>query len=152
MKDIKNYEGLYAITSCGKVWSYKRKRFLKPFSNKKGYLLVALCKDGEKKSYKVHRLVAEAYLPNEENKPQVNHIDECKTNNCINNLCWMTAKENNNYGTRNERISKKIICVETNEIFNSITEAAKAINLTCQALSNHLRGRTKTCAGLHWAY
>lgn len=152
MKDIKGYEGLYAITSCGKVWSYKRKRFLKPFDNGLGYLKVFLFKDGEKKQYYLHRLVAEAYLDNPNNYPQVNHRDENKSNNCVNNLEFCTVEYNANFGTRNERISKKIICIETGEKFNSLTEAAIAINRSVVSLSNHLRGRRKTCAGYHWAY
>lgn len=156
MKDIKNYEGLYAVTSCGKVWSYKRKKFLNPFSNEKGYLLVTLCKDSVIKHYKVHRLVAEAYIPNPENKPQVNHIDECKTNNCLNNLCWMTGKENVNYGTGKERSAKarrkKVICIETGEIFNSLTETAKVVNKSIGNICLCLKGVTETAAGYHWAY
>lgn len=152
MKDIKGYEGLYAITSCGKVYSYKRKRFLRPFDNGLGYLKVFLCKDGKKKQYYLHRLVAEAYLENPNNYPQVNHRDENKSNNCVNNLEFCTVEYNANFGTRNERISKKIICLETGEKFNSLTEAAIAINRSAVTLSNHLRGRRKTCAGLHWAY
>lgn len=105
MKDIKGYEGIYAITSCGKVWSYKNKRFIIPRPNEKGYLRIKLYKNGSYKTFGVHRLVAEAYIPNPENKEQVNHKDENKSNNCVNNLEWMTNKENANYGTRNERIS-----------------------------------------------
>lgn len=152
MKDIKGYEGLYAITSCGKVYSYKRKRFLKPFDNGLGYLKVFLCKDGKKKQHYLHRLVAETYLDNPNNYPQVNHKDENKSNNSVNNLEFCTVEYNANFGTRNERISKKIICLETGEKFNSLTEAAIAINRSVVTLSNHLRGRRKTCAGLHWAY
>lgn len=156
MKDIKNYEGLYAITSCGKVWSYKRKKFLKPRNTGKGYLQVDLCKNSVIKHYKVHRLVAEAYIPNPENKPCVNHIDENKSNNALQNLEWLTHKENNNYGTHNKRVakslSKKIICIETGKKFNSLTEAAKAINRSTGNICDCLKGKHKTCAGYHWAY
>ena len=99
MKDIKGYEGLYGITSCGKVWSYYSKKFLKPKDNGNGYLQVILYKDKEKKSCYVHRLVADAYIPNTENLPQINHRDENKTNNCLQNLEWCDAKYNINYGT-----------------------------------------------------
>lgn len=156
MKDIKNYEGLYAITSCGKIYSYKRKVFLKPEKVWDGYLRVFLYKDGIGKHYKVHRLVAETYIPNPENKPCVNHIDECKTNNALQNLEWVTHKENNNFGTHNERSGKsrrkKIQCVETNEIFNSVTETAKAVNIGLSSISSCLTGKYKTAAGLHWKY
>ena len=94
MKDVVGYEGLYAITSCGKVWSYKRKRFLTPYNSGNGYLKVKLFKDNEEKQYRIHRLVAEAYLPNPENLPQVDHIDNDKTHNYVNNLQWITHRDN----------------------------------------------------------
>lgn len=106
MKDIQGYEGLYAITSCGKVWSHRRKMFLKPQPDKDGYLCVYLSNHCEKKCFKIHRLVAEAYIPNPENKRCVNHKDEDKSHNYLNNLEWMTDYENCNYGTRNKRISE----------------------------------------------
>lgn len=121
MRDIKGYEGLYGITSCGRVYSYRAKRFLKPWKNNKGYLLAGLCKDGKKKHHLIHRLVAEAYLDNPENKPCISHLDENPLNNYVNNLSWATYEENNNYGTHNEKLSKalskKIQCIETQEIF-----------------------------------
>ena len=106
MKDIKNYEGLYAITSCGKVWSYRRKKFLKPDINQGGYYRIGLCKNGEVKKYLIHRLVAEAYLPNPEDLPQVNHKDEIKTHNYLQNLEWCNSKYNQNYGSRNIHCQK----------------------------------------------
>lgn len=106
MKDIAGYEGLYAITSCGKVWSYRSKRFLKPTPDKEGYLCVTLSNHSQKKGFKVHRLVAEAFISNPEGKRCVNHKDEDKTHNYIKNLEWMTDYENCNYGTRNQRISE----------------------------------------------
>jgi hypothetical protein len=78
MREIPNYEGLYAVTSCGKVWSYRSKRFLTPRKSKKGYLTVLLCNKGNMREFKIHRLVADAYIPNPDNLPQVNHKDENK--------------------------------------------------------------------------
>lgn len=107
MKDIQGYEGKYAITSCGKVYSYYAKRFLNPRVDRDGYLAVALYgKDGKRKYHLVHRLVAEAYIPNPDNKPTVNHKSEIKSENHINNLEWMTMAEQNIYGTRLERVSQ----------------------------------------------
>lgn len=103
MRDIKGFEGLYAVTSCGKVYSYKTKRFLRPCMAGRGYLRVNLVKDGKKFKKYVHRLVADAYIPNPEHKPQVNHKNENKTKNYVNNLEWCTNQENNSYGTKNER-------------------------------------------------
>ena len=156
MRDIPGYEGLYAATSCGKVYSYRAKKFLKPTKNKDGYLRVGLCKDKKRKWYYIHRLIAEVYLPNPENLLFVNHKDEDKSNNCVNNLEWISHKDNCNFGTRNERIAKacrkKVICLETNEIFNSVTEAAKSVNIDQSSISNCLAGRYKTSASYHWRY
>ena len=91
MVDIYGYEGLYAVTEDGKVWSYKRKKFLRPADNGHGYLTVSLHKDGNKKTQKIHRLVANAYLPNPSGLPEVNHIDENRANNNISNLEWVTS-------------------------------------------------------------
>lgn len=90
MRDIPGYEGLYAATEDGRIWSYRRKKFLKPGKGKDGYLYVILCKDGKPKTYRIHRLVAETYLPNPLNLPQVNHLDEDKTNNALPNLEWIS--------------------------------------------------------------
>ena len=97
MKDIKNYKGLYQITENGDVWSVRRNRFLKPYKNQLGYLRVVLSKNGIVKKYSVHRLVAEAFLPNPNNYPCVNHKDENKLNNNVDNLEWCTIRYNNCY-------------------------------------------------------
>ena len=155
MKDIQGYEGLYAITEDGKVWSYKSNRFLKPYKNSGGYLRVALTKDWVKKQFTVHRLVAEAYIPNPENKPQVNHKDENKENNNVDNLEWMTAKENNNYGTRTQRATETfksgnaIYCEELDKVFNGYHEAARELNTTVQSIVAVCRGNQLTVSGYH---
>jgi hypothetical protein len=95
MKDIKGYEGLYAVTEDGKVWSYAgRGRFLKPGDDSHGYLLVKLFKDNEYKSFRVHRLVAEAFLPNPDNLEQVHHKNGIRTDNSIENLQWVSQNRN----------------------------------------------------------
>lgn len=152
MKDIQGYEGKYAVTSCGKVWSYKNQKFLSPWTNGKGYLLVTLCADGKTKNHRIHRLVAEAYIPNPEGKPQVNHLDENKINNSVNNLEWATAKENINYGTRTQRTMKKVYCVELDKVFNSISIAANELGLYQSNISSCLRGKIKSTGGYRWRY
>lgn len=156
MKDIKNYEGIYAITSCGRVWSYKAKKFLKPRDNGNGYLKVSLSKDGKQKDYYIHRLVAEAYIHNPENKPQVNHIDENKSHNYINNLEWATAKENSNYGTRTQRcaeaLGKAVFCIELNKAFKSMREAAEATGAQISHISEVCNGKAKSAGKYHWRF
>ena len=151
MKDINGYEGLYAVTSCGKVWGYKRKRFLSPRLHG-GYLRVALSKNGVTEDFYVQRIVAETYIPNPNNLPQVNHKDENKENNCVKNLEWCDAEYNINYGTRNARVAKNVRCVELNKTYNSITEAAHDVKVTVQLISACLRGLKKTAGKYHWEY
>ena len=108
-KPVVGYEGLYMVSNWGRVKSIKfgKERILKPGTNNYGYLLVMLCKDGKIKGFTVHRLVAEAFLPNPHNYPCVNHKDENKQNNNVSNLEWCSAQYNNTYGTRIERVAEK---------------------------------------------
>ena len=103
MVDIKGYEGRYAITEEGKVWSYKRKKWMKTRTSNAGYESINLTDGKRTKETFIHRLVAEAYIPNPDNLPVVNHKDEDKTNNNVSNLEWCTYKYNANYGTRVDR-------------------------------------------------
>lgn len=153
-KDIPGFEGLYAVTTDGQVWSYRRKKFLAPGRNGKGYLFVVLSVDNVQKICKVHRLVLEAFNPVEGmDQLQVNHLDENKENNCLENLCWVTCKENNNWGTRNQRLSKPVRCVETDTIYNSQLEAAAAVGLSSTSgISLCCNGVRFTAAGFHWEY
>lgn len=98
MKDIPGYEGLYAVTSCGRVWGHKLKHWLKLTDNGKGYKFVQLT-DGHRhyKHEYIHRLVAITYLLNPNNLPEVNHKDFNRGNNCVNNLEWCDRKYNCNY-------------------------------------------------------
>lgn len=95
MKDIPGYEELYAATKDGRIWSYKTQKFLKQGMSGRGYLTVVLCKDGNRKTYVVHRLIALTYIPNPDNFPEVDHIDRDRVNNSIENLRWVTHSENN---------------------------------------------------------
>ena len=157
MKDVKGYEGLYAVTSCGKVWSYRNECFLKPKVNRNGYLFVNLYKDRKAKSYTIHKLVAEAYIPNTDNLPQINHRDENKANNCLQNLEWCDSKYNANYGTRNEKVSnslkKPIIQYDLDG--NFIREWPSALDVGKEVKTNIgycLRGRYKTAYGYIWKF
>ena len=159
-KDIEGFEGLYQVSNLGKVKSLnynhtKKEKILKHGSDRVGYLRVNLCKEGKRKTYQVHRLVAQAFIPNLENKPQVNHKDEDKTNNKVENLEWMTRRENINYGTRNERCSKPIygINIRTNEKieFPSTMEAQRN-GFDQSHIVDCLKGRNKSHKGYKWFY
>lgn len=158
---IPGYEN-YAITTEGKVIRFfsTHYRELKPVSNK-GYLRVCLRKsDGTQRNASVHRLVAEAFIPNPEDLPEINHKDEDKTNNRVDNLEWCTPKENANYGTRNYKISrgvsKAVIGYDDRgyeRYFESMLEASRNIG---GARSSHIgdccRGKRKTSGGLKWRF
>ena len=148
MKNVVGYEGIYGITSCGKVWSYKRKKFLTPGVNNKGYLYVNLCKDGKVKKYKIHRLVAEAYIPNPNNLPQVDHIDNDKAHNYVNNLQWITNRDNVRKGR-----NKPILQYDLDG--NFIREWGCASDVGREARVNIyycLKGKYKTAYGFIWKY
>ena len=104
-KPVVEYEGLYEVSSFGRVRSLDRYdgrgwrikgRILKPTIDKKGYLTVGLSKNNQRKAFKVHRLVALHFIPNIENKPEIDHINTIKTDNRVENLMWVTPKENSN--------------------------------------------------------
>ena len=116
-KDIKGYEGLYQVSNLGNVKSLSRvsiqghilpTKILKFGYNLQGYKIVGLHRDGSSKTRTVHRLVAEAFIPNSNNYPCINHIDENKQNNRVDNLEWCTYEYNNNYGTSTDRMRKSL--------------------------------------------
>jgi hypothetical protein len=100
-RKIKGYEGLYEITSDGRVWSCKNSKYLVPVKMANGYLKVNLYYEGKPKLTSIHRLVAISYLDNPKNKPTVNHIDGNKENNNILNLEWATYSENQKHAFNN---------------------------------------------------
>ena len=155
MKDIKGYEGLYAITEEGQVWSYRSNKYLKQ-QQARNYLSIELHKDNNRKHYFIHRLVAETYIPNPHNLPEVNHIDENKYNNCVDNLEWVSHKNNMNHGTQKERArtkcKKRIRCIETDTVYNSTKEAAEALGIKAPNITSCLKGRQKTSGKYHWEY
>ena len=169
MKDIKNYEGLYAVTEDGRVWSYRRKIFLKP-SNHHGYLRVCLWKNNEKWQPFVHRIVLETYQPVENMEDlQCDHIDFNRQNNHLENLRWLEPAENakrhkmdslkrdNKSGNRKDkrkgkRKGKSVRCVETGVIYSSIKEASEQTGIDQSNISKACRGVYQTAGGFHWEY
>ena len=163
-KDIKGYEGKYQISNMGRVKSLPRNdRFckraeeivLKTFICGSGYQEVILKVNGQKKPKLIHRLVAEAFVPNPTEKIEVNHKDGNKHNNDYTNLEWVTPSENIRHSydvLQNKGYSRKVVCVETREVFNSIKEAANRLKLHSELICACCNGRQRTTGGYHWEY
>lgn len=99
-KDIKGYPG-YQISNQGRIWSTKTNRYLSPFHNNKGYLMINIkAANGKRKGELIHRLVALAFIDNPEGKPEVNHINHIRDDNRVENLEWVTKSENNTLGRK----------------------------------------------------
>ena len=158
-KDVVGYEGLYEVSNKGNVYSVERMDalgreqgglVLKPKYNNRGYLMVSLYKNGKLKNRTVHRIVAEAFIPNPKGFLEINHKDENKSNNEIFNLEWCTREHNVKYGTSIERISKKVRAVNigTGEVvtFNSTQEAGRK-GYSASGVSRACRGTYKTDTG-----
>ena len=106
---VPGYEGLYEVSNKGNVKSLIKNKIIKCFINRCGYRLVGLSKNGIRKKITIHRLVAQVFIPNPDNLPEVNHLDEDKSNNSVDNLEWCDRKYNNNYGTANIRRRETLI-------------------------------------------
>lgn len=159
-KPVVGYEGLYEISNKGRLWSMPRNGtsggLIKGAYDKDGYLKYSLSKSGKQSNFFAHRLVAESFVPNPENKPHVNHLDEDTTNNNSENLQWCTPKENNNHGNHNLKVSmsksKPIICMETGECYYGISECARRTGLHNGNISKVLRGVRKHTGGFSFKY
>lgn len=188
-KDIKGYEGLYQVSDLGNFRSVDRishGRRLKGLNRKvtvnkrTGYCYASLCKDGIVKNCLVHRLVAEAFIDNPENKATVNHINENKQDNRAVNLEWMSLNENLHYGSHFENAKKnriipygkdhpfygklgnqaathkgRVIATCKNDpnntiIFDTAADAARALKISSGGICEALNGKAKTCGGYYW--
>lgn len=178
-RDIKGYEGKYQVSNLGRVRSLRdnfnrpREKILSLQDDRQGYKYVNLYKNSKPHTIKVHRLVAIHFIENPDNKPCVNHKDENKANNRVENLEWCTVAYNNCYGNRLKKVSKankiankgkkhsketkekirqssigrgtkKIICITTGEVFNSMVEASRKYNVQTAHLTNCCKGRRNT--------
>ena len=157
-KDILDYEGLYKISNWGRVWSCRQNKILTLHRCQSDYVFIGLHKDGKVKTFRIHRLVAQHFIPNPDNLPEVNHIDEDKDNNRIDNLEWCDHKTNCNYGTRIARCvagsSKPVVCVETGLIYPSGKYADMMFGNRQGSIAAVLspKSRSKTAYGYHWEY
>ena len=159
-KDIEGYEGYYQVSNLGRVKGLKFKRMLKLCCDNYGYPIVVLSKGGIHRTRTVHRLVAESFIPNINKLPSINHKDENKLNNSVDNLEWCDTKYNCNYGTRNKkiskRVSKKIMQLSTDgkkiKKWNSMTEAGNSLGCNISQISLCCHGKLKTAYGYRWEF
>lgn len=190
-KDIEGYEGLYQVSTDGRVRSIDRYikykngkiRFIKGNLikcklNNRDYLIISLSKNSKQKTYLIHRLVAEAFIPNPNNKPCVDHIIPLSQGgtNEVTNLRWVTHKENNNNpltiknreelyknrtgknnpmygrtGSKNPN-ARAVWCEELQKSWSTVKECSDELGISSQALCNHLKGKTNSCCKLHFKY
>ena len=160
MKWIEGFEGLYMIEPSGRVYSYRAHRYLKQKIDRYGYAVVALTKDGKAHHITVHRLVAQAYVPNPYGKPCVNHINEDKTDNNAKNLEWVTIAENDNHGTRNQRMAqsksrKPVECISADGTitrFAGVKDASRKTGIAHSLIRGYCRGKHSIKYNMTWRY
>lgn len=159
-KIVENSNNKYEVSNLGNVRSSKTLKKLKPLINK-GYKVVGIIENNQRKTRTIHRLVAKAFIPNPQNKREVNHIDGNKNNNCIDNLEWVTPKENMahsrltglNKGHPKTKPSKarKVLCLETNQIYKSAGVISKLLGVNRCAVSHQIARQGK-CKGFTFVY
>lgn len=154
-KDIEGYEGRYQISNRGRVKSIAKGIVMRTFLCGSGYEEVILSVKRKRKPKLIHRMVAEAFVPNPDCKREVNHKDGNKLNNDFTNLEWVTPSENirHSYGVlKNKGYTRKVACLETDEVFDSLNEAAEKYGLQVPLIWKCCNGRQKTTGGYHWRY
>lgn len=177
-KDVRGYEGSYQVSNLGGVRSVDRyvrtgdrhKRLikgkvLKPQISNKGYLFVTLSKESKELGFFVHTLVAKAFIPNPDMLPEVNHKDENKQNNIVDNLEWCTSKYNNNYGSHKEKcaekqingnrsksVSRYTLKGEFVDSFPSMREVWRKYGYNTSVICNCCKGKVKSAYGYVWKY
>ena len=156
-KEIEGDEN-YLIYPDGRVWSKHRNKFMKQ-QIVRGYYYVGLCKNNKVNLFRVHRLVAKAFIPNPDNLPEINHKDENCFNNCVENLEWCTNHYNQNYGTHQQRSARSrgipVVQIKDGVIVNefwSASEAARATGFDQGNITKVCQGKWKSIGGYQWKY
>lgn len=173
-KPVPGLAGIYEVSDQGRVRSLDHNsiipangpsarciragRVLKPSTDYKGYLRVRLYTPEGPRNVRVHRIVAEAFIPNPDNKPQINHINGVKTDNSVKNLEWVTQSENQRHcfdvlhQTAKGGMTRPVMCVEKGYVFPSISSAARLLDLQATNICKVCSGRLKTTGGYHFKY
>jgi hypothetical protein len=149
---VKNYPRKM-LTRNGSYRTSKSK-IMKTYINTRGYVFIRLSKNKKQINARIHRLVADNFIPNLENKPEVNHINGDKTDNRAVNLEWCTKNENMQHAYKNGLLKycKKVICIETGITYNSIKEAGQKTKINNNDICQCCKGRKKTAGNYHWKY
>lgn len=155
--DVPGYAGLYMVSNLGRVWSLTSGRVLRPWRHNAGYLSVTLFRDKKGAKKLVHRLVADAFIPNPEGKLQINHRNGDKTDNREVNLEWCDNRENalhSAYVLGNESTIKKrpVYCPDTGRAYASAADAARAVGGCNQNIVKCCQGKRQRHKGLRWSY
>lgn len=159
-KPVVGFEKYYIASSNGNIWSLRSGKMLKPKIDKYGYEVVVLSVHGVPHHRTVHRLVAQAFIPNPRNLPTVNHINEIKLDNRVENLEWMSIEDNNNHGTRNKRMSdtkckkpvEQIFKDGTRVRYKGVKDASRKTGINRCQISNCCKNISKTAGGYEWRY
>lgn len=164
-REVSGYEGRYLVSDDGRLLSL-RSGVMNPPLSREGYRKVVLVKDGEKRCLLLHRLVAQAFVPNPDGKPTVNHINEDKEDNRAVNLEWTTVRENDNHGTRNARIADshrgrggkrkpvRMLAEDGSCVceYRGVVEAANETGVNASSISKCLSGARASAGGFVWRY
>ena len=155
-KDIPGYDGRYQASSLGRVRNAKTKCILRPAINSGGYKHVSLGRHNDKR---VHRIIALTFLPNPSNLRDVNHKNGVKTDNCINNLEWVSHADNEIHKVyklrtpgRLLRPMRRVMCLENGKVYESISAACRDLKIKTNHISEACQGKINQTCGYHWRY
>ena len=158
-REVKEYSN-YEVNQLGEIRHKKRQKILKPRDNNGGYQYVNFKINGKNTNFAVHRIVANAFIPNPNGYTEVNHKDYNKKNNCVDNLEWVSSSQNKQHSylkQENKKSRGKAVNQYTKEgiflkTFDSVSDAAKELGCCVAAISNCCLGRTKTSQGFQWSF